>query len=1709
MRHHGLAAFALALVLTTNSCDLLAPKPEPTQLAFEVVPPSAVAGANFHVVVNVLDKKRKKVGSVPTEITLHVTAGAGASVALKGNVTSTSANGAASFDVNIEKAGVGYTLTAEATGLTSAVSESFAIVPGAPAKLGIMTQPPATVTAGVALSPAVQVGVLDAFDNLTSSATTSVALAITDGTGAAGASLTGVTSRTSAGGLATFTGIAIERAATGYTLTASSAGLASATTTALSVSPGAPSKLMIVANPRSAAATDGIGPVKVAATDAFANIVPTATPSIAIDISSGTGAGGARLSGTKTRTAAAGIATFDDISVDKAAAGYTLQATGTGLGAVTTAAFDVTVGAAKKLAWIKQPGNSTGGSAIPAVEVAIQDAGGNTVTTAGASITIAITDGAGTAGAKLGGTVTRAASNGVAAFSSLSIDKVGSAYTLTASAEGLTSAKSLPFDVTVGPAAQLAFRTQPTNAVAGAAIAPEPQVEVRDAGGNLVASPAVDITVAITSGTGATGAALGGTKVRASESGVATFAGLSIDKAATNYTLTASATSLSSAVSSSFAIGAGAAAKLGVVVQPANTTGGAEMSPAPKIAVQDASGNTVPGATNTIAIAITSATGASGAVLSGTKSRAAVDGVAEFAGLSIDKTGTGYKLTATATGLTSVVTATFSVTVGAAAKLAFTVQPPNTQKNGVLVPAVKVAIQDAGGNTVTSVASTPVTVAIASGTGTAGAVLAGNVTQSSGAGVSTFDNLTIDKAGTGYKLSATATGFTAATSATFDIVETPAVSLAFKVQPSTTKANTIIAPAIEVSIKDASGSVVPGATNSVSLAITGGTGASGAILNGVVVRTAVAGVATFDDVNVTKAGTGYTLTASASALTSATSTAFDIISDAKKLVLTTAPSANAPNRTAFPVQPVVQLQDVLGAVVSQSGVVVTAAITAGGGTLGGTAMATTNASGTATFTNLQIAGTIGARTLTFSATDITSTTASVNVTAGAASSIAMQAGNNQTANGGTAVPVKPAVIVKDQDGNVVNGVAVTFGTLTGGGSLADPSQTTNSSGIATVGNWFLGDTPGANTMKATSGTLTGSPVTFTATGVATELQNDVAVLVSGAKDAMKYYRINVPAGRPQLVVSITGGSGDADLHVRFGQIPTTTTYDCRPFKDGNEETCSFPTPAAGDWFIAVQGFAAFDNVQLRAVHTAAPMDLTIENLYVVQATQTPGRTVPLVSGRAALVRVFGKASASNAESPSVRVRLYRNGVLVQTYTPAAGSAGVATLVDEGALTKSWNVTIPAAEMTTNLSILADIDPANTVAETNETNNSYPASGTPLALDVRNVPAYNVTLVPVLQQPNGRTGSVADQESYVEYAKRIHPLSTVSTNVHATYTYSGTVGTDASGMSQLLSEINALRNAEATGRAYYGVFQHGPSCTSGVIGLGYIGQPAAVGWDCTSTDGTTTWRASTSAHEWGHNFGRFHSPCGGPSGVDASYPYSGGDIGVFGYDFATNAVMTASSQYDYMSYCHPPWTSDYTYKGVMDSRGTSTSIVSLASAPEPSYLIWGRIAPEGIVLEPAFEITAQATPLPRSGPYLLEAFNAQGQRVLYLSFEGETLDHREVERHFSFVIPKSQLGELASIRLRANGREAVRSSAAPDAIAAASAAVASARAAGFGRSRVTWNSARYPAALIRDAATGQVVSIARGGAVDVLPRSQNVDVVLSDGVRSTTQRIRAR
>ena len=226
--------------------------------------------------------------------------------------------------------------------------------------------------------------------------------------------------------------------------------------------------------------------------DSFGNNVPDAGVSIDLILSSGTGV----LSGTPTRTTDTnGLATFGDLSIDLTGA-KKLTATNSVLGSVESDEFTISAAAPSQLVFQQQPSDTTAGAAIsPAVKVHVADSFGNNVP--GATVRLSL-NGGGT----LSGTTSQSTdAGGVATFAGLNANLVGS-KTLTASSAPATPVESSSFTILPAGASQVVFAQQPTDATAGAVIAPSVKVQLKDSFGNNVPSLGVTVTMALTVGTG-------------------------------------------------------------------------------------------------------------------------------------------------------------------------------------------------------------------------------------------------------------------------------------------------------------------------------------------------------------------------------------------------------------------------------------------------------------------------------------------------------------------------------------------------------------------------------------------------------------------------------------------------------------------------------------------------------------------------------------------------------------------------------------------------------------------------------------------------------------------------------------------------------------------------------------------------------------------------------------------------------------------------------------------------------------------------------------------------------------------------------------------------------------------------------------------------------------------------------------------------------
>jgi adhesin/invasin len=344
--------------------------------------------------------------------------------------------------------------------------------------------------------------------------------------------------------------------------------------------------------------------------------------------------------------------------------------------------------------------------------------------------------------------------------------------------------------------------------------------------------------------------------VSTNASGIATLTSWTLGSAAgtNNNTVTASASGLSgSPVTFTASALAAAADHLTITTQPSSTAAaGSPFPQQPALQLRDASGNAV--SQGGVSVTASIASGPAGATLGGTTTvSTGGTGGAAFTDLSITGLAGDYTLRFDATGLTGATSGTITITVVSPARVGIITQPPSNAANGAaLSPAPVVQLQDAGGNPV-SAAGVPITVSIASGSGS----LNGTTTvNTDGSGRATFSDLAIVGIAGNFTLGFSSTGLTGATSNTIVLGPGAATQLAITTQPSATaQNNTVFDQQPVIHLLDSGGNAVSQAGVTVSAELTSGTGP---LAGNRSVTTDASGVATFTNLKIQSPGT-YTI----------------------------------------------------------------------------------------------------------------------------------------------------------------------------------------------------------------------------------------------------------------------------------------------------------------------------------------------------------------------------------------------------------------------------------------------------------------------------------------------------------------------------------------------------------------------------------------------------------------------------------------------------------------------------------------------------------------------------------------------------------------------------------------------------------------------------------------------------------------------------------
>ncbi len=246
----------------------------------------------------------------------------------------------------------------------------------------------------------------------------------------------------------------------------------------------------------------------------------------------------------------------------------------------------------------------------------------------------------------------------------------------------------------------------------------------------------------------------------------------------------------------------------------------------------------------------------------------------------------------------------------------------------------------------------------------------------------------------------------------------------------------------------------------------------------------------------------------------------------------------------------------------------------------------------------------------------------------------------------------------DSDGSIVSR-AWNFGDGTTS-TATSPSKMYAASGTYSV-SLTVTDDRGATHTKTSS-------VTIASNGCdGTVLCNGVAAtgLSAAAGGATATYTLVVPAGASNLRFVTSGGTGDADLYVKFGSAPTTSSYDCRPYVGGNAETCNIATAQTGTYYVVLRAFSAFSGVSLTGSYTTGSGSNIVPTANFTFATNGLTATFTDTSfdkdgSIASHAWNFGDGTSSTAANPSktysipgtytVSLTVTDNGGAIQTKT---------------------------------------------------------------------------------------------------------------------------------------------------------------------------------------------------------------------------------------------------------------------------------------------------------------------------------------------------------------------------------------------------------------------------------------------------------------------------
>lgn len=327
---------------------------------------------------------------------------------------------------------------------------------------------------------------------------------------------------------------------------------------------------------------------------------------------------------------------------------------------------------------------------------------------------------------------------------------------------------------------------------------------------------------------------------------------------------------------------------------------------------------------------------------------------------------------------------------------------------------------------------------------------------------------------------------------------------------------------------------------------------------------------------------------------------------------------------------------------------------------------------------------------------------------------------------------------------------------------------------------------------------------------------------------------------------------------------------------------------------------------------------------VAEGERVKKPNAPVIPERPALVRVHAKALKPRSKvKVSADLHVHVDG---RKDVVLSAKARTPVTLDDAELNTTYNFELPGEAIAPGASLRVvlrdDASPDTTV--------TYPDDGTTLPMNVGALaPTLKVKFVPVRYDADG-SGRMPDMspaavENYKNTLYRMYPTARVDVAVRDDIRWPLAVNPDGDGWDQLLDALIETRSDDrvADDIYYIAVFDPAESasqwCSNGGCVLGIA--PQAMLRDVYLRVAMITGypnNEGTLAQELGHAMGRAHAPCGGAQAVDPDYPYGRANIGVFGYDILDKQLIDPGSRvFDFMSYCHPTWVSDYTFAGLYE------------------------------------------------------------------------------------------------------------------------------------------------------------------------------------------------